>query len=163
MKVPYQTCVPALASIILASCVTVPPSPASIAANRERLLQLHAEVIRAHQKSNVDLILAHEGQKYVIANRGVISHPTIEQRRAHLGPYLATTRFTEYVDMVPPVVDVSQDGTLGWVIVQVRARGEQTEAAGAKRAVAFESAWVELYEKHQGQWLRVGNVSNFKP
>jgi hypothetical protein len=163
MTMGYRTYVLAVASVVLASCATVSPSPASMAADRERLLHLHAEAIRAHREGNVEIILADESPDYVVANRGAISHPTIEQRRAFLGPYLTATRFTEYVDTVPPIVSVSRDGTLGWVMVQVRARGEQTDEAGAKRPIAFESAWIELYEKRQGQWLRVGNVSNFKP
>ena len=119
--------------------------------------------MRAHRDGNVDIIIGNEPQDYVIASRGAISHPTIDQRRAALGPYLATTRFVEYVDIVAPVVAVSRDGTLGWVIVQVRAAGERSDEAGAKHPIAFESAWIELYEKRDGRWFRVGNVSNFKP
>jgi hypothetical protein len=26
-----------------------------------------------------------------------------------------------------------------------------------------EAAWIELYEKRNGTWLRVGNVSSFRP
>lgn len=163
MRLRYQAYIPAVASLVLAACATVHPSPASTAADRERLLHLHAEGMRAHRENNVDILLGKETQDYVLANRGVISHPTIEERRARFGHYLATTRFTEYVDVVSPIVAVSQDGTLGWVIVQVRARGEQTDEAGAKHALAFESAWIELYEKRQGRWFSVGNVSNFKP
>jgi hypothetical protein len=59
-----------------------------------------------------------------------------------------------------PIVSVSADGTLGWVVVQVRARGVQGDA---KEPLAFVSAWIELYEKRKGRWVRVGNVSNFKP
>lgn len=74
--------------------------------------------------------------------------------------YLRDVRFAEYIDVVAPVVHVSADGTAGWVIAQVRARG--TEVGGTGRSVQFESAWIELYEKRGGGWRRVGNVSNFK-
>lgn len=29
--------------------------------------------------------------------------------------------------------------------------------------IQFVSAWIELYKKRDGRWLRTGNVSNFKP
>ena len=58
-------------------------------------------------------------------------------------------------------MQVSADGTLGWVIAQVEARGEQGSGAQA-RQVEFVSGWIELYERHHGRWRRVGNVSNFK-
>jgi hypothetical protein len=65
--------------------------------------------------------------------------------------------------MIPPVVRVSNDNSLGWVIAQVRAAGVQTTKDGASRPLSFESAWIELYERRDGKWLRVGNVSNFTP
>jgi Domain of unknown function (DUF4440) len=130
--------------------------------DRARLLELHAEAMEAHRAGDIELLLKAESQEYVVASRGRVSHPTLEDRRAALGPYLRETRFSEYVDVVPPVVKVSRDGTLGWVIVQVRARGEQAGPGGATQPVEFESAWIELYEKLGNEWRRVGNVSNFK-
>jgi hypothetical protein len=64
---------------------------------------------------------------------------------------------------VEPVVTVSADGTLGWVVVQVQARGVQTSKPGETQPLQFVSAWIELYAKREGRWYRVGNVSNFKP
>jgi hypothetical protein len=129
----------------------------------ERLLALHEEVLRAHRESNVDLLLAAEEDDYVVANRGEITRPDRKARREGLGPYLRQTRFSRYVDKVPPIVKVSSDGSLGWVIVQVEARGEQTASPGKVEPLEFMSAWIELYEKRNGRWTRVGNVSNFKP
>lgn len=129
----------------------------------KQLLALHEEVLRAHRESNVELLLAAEEDDYVVANRGEISRPDRKARREGLGPYLRQTRFSQYVDKVPPIVKVSSDGSLGWVIVQVEARGEQTTSAGGVKPLEFVSAWIELYEKRNGRWFRVGNVSNFKP
>ncbi len=129
----------------------------------EQLLALHEEVLRAHRASNVDLLLAAEEDDYVVANRGEITRPDRKARREGLGPYLRQTRFSRYVDQVPPIVKVSADGSLGWVIVQVEARGEQTTSTGTVKPLEFVSAWIELYEKRNGRWVRVGNVSNFKP
>ena len=130
---------------------------------RAQLLALHEEVMRAHRESNADLLLRSEAPDYVSANRGQVTRPTLEARRARLQQYLRASRFDEYIDLVPPVVRVSDDGSLGWVIVQVRAAGVQTTQDGGSQPLAFESAWVELYERRGGSWYRVGNVSNFKP
>jgi hypothetical protein len=148
-----------LVSVVSLSCGPVPSNRVD---DRARLLELHAEAMEAHRAGDIELLLRAESQEYVVASRGQVSHPTLEDRRAALGPYLRETRFTEYVDVVPPVVKVSRDGTLGWVIVQVRARGEQAGLGGATQPVEFESAWIELYEKLGNEWRRVGNVSNFK-
>jgi len=119
--------------------------------------------MRAHRESNADLLLLSEAPDFISANRGQITQPTLDARRARFQQYLGTTRFAEYIDLVPPVVRVSDDGSLGWVIVQVRAAGVQTTQDGGSQPLAFESAWIELYERREGSWYRVGNVSNFKP
>ena len=144
-------------AVALASCAAV---PGDIAGDRSALLALHEEAMEAHRQGDVELLLRADADEFVLASRGEVSHPSLAQRRQFLGPYLRGVRFAEYVDTIPPVVHVSADGSAGWVIVQVRARG--TEVAGAGRSLQFESAWIELYEKREGRWRRVGNVSNFR-
>ena len=131
--------------------------------DKEQLLALHKQVIQFHLDADVDSWLEIETAEYISANRGVISYPTKEERRAGRTPYLQATTFTEYQDVVEPVVKISEDGSLGWVIVQVKVSGIQKTSDGQEHALAFESAWIELYEKKNGRWLCVGNVSNMKP
>ena len=145
---------------VAAALVACAAAPIDTSGDRTRLLALHEEAMEAHRKGDVELLLQADAEDFVLASRGEISRPSLEQRRQFLGSYLQRVRFAEYIDVVAPVVHVSADGTAGWVIAQVRARG--TEVAGAGRSIQFESAWIELYEKRAGGWRRVGNVSNFK-
>jgi hypothetical protein len=142
-----------------AGCATT--SPDSRASDVQELLRLHEQAMQAHRESSIDLLLAAEGDEYVIASRGEVSKPGLAARKAFLGPYLAATRFSVYRDQVTPIAKVSGDGTLGWVIAQVEAKGEQ-KGATRTHNLEFVSAWIELYEKKDGRWTRVGNVSNFK-
>ena len=128
----------------------------------DRLRALHEKVMQAHRRGDVELLLQDEAPDYVVANRGEVTRPTLDDRRRRLGAYLGRTSFHEYRDVVEPVVTVSDDGTLAWVVVQVQARGMQTADAGKKGPVEFVSAWIELYQKRDGRWWRVGNVSNFR-
>ena len=145
------------AIVALTACASV---PVDLAGERAALLALHEEAMEAHRQSDVELLLRAEADDFVLVNRGEVSYPGLAQRRQSLGTYLRGVRFAEYIDTTAPVVHVSADGGTGWVIARVRARG--TEVAGAGRSMQFESAWIELYEKRDGRWRRVGNVSNFK-
>ena len=147
------------AALLLAGRAPAPPAADDVG----MLRALHDKVIRAHRESDVELLLEDEPADSVIANRGEVTRPTLDERRARLGGYLRATTFREYRDLTDPVVRVSADGTLGWVIVQVEAKGIRTTPDGAQEPIDFVSAWIELYEKRDGRWLRVGNVSNFKP
>ena len=128
----------------------------------DQLRALHEKVMRAHQLSDVEMLLEDEAEDYVVASRGEVSRPTLAERRAILAPYLQSTKFQQYRDATEPIIELSDDGTLGWVIVQVEARGLQTRPDGTEAELEFVSAWIELYEKREGRWYRVGNVSNFK-
>ncbi|MCP3981786.1 MAG: hypothetical protein GY716_20990 [bacterium] len=123
--------------------------------DREILLRMHRDVLRFHVENDLDGWMAHESEHYVSANGGEITHPSIAERRARLQPYLDATTFTEYRDLVEPEVRISNDGTLGWVVCQVQVTGLQGDDE-------FTSvwAWIELYEKRDGDWKRIGNVSN---
>ncbi len=123
--------------------------------DEQAILQMHRDVLRYHIEGDLDAWMAEESESYVSANRGEISRPSIEDRRARLQPYLESTTFSEYRDLVEPVVRVSEDGTLGWVICQVQIASERD---GEQRNSVW--AWVELYAKQDGAWRRVGNVSN---
>ena len=165
----------ALATALAGSIGLVPAAPAPSAADGGKptaaatatsdeaaLRALHAKVIRAHRESNPDLLFEDVAADFIQANRGEITRPTIAERRTRFAAYLGSTTFEEYRDLVEPVVKVSKDGTLGWVIVQVKARGTQTTASGAQEPLEFTSAWIELYEKRDGRWVSIGNLSNFK-
>lgn len=147
----------ALAGAALMGCAS---TRVDVASDRAQLLALHEQAMEAHRKSDVELLLKDDGADFVLASRGEISRPSLEQRRQFLGPYLRSVKFSEYADMVPPVVHVSDDGTTGWVIVQIKANGVASNGSG--KTLQFESAWIELYQKRDGAWKRVGNVSNFK-
>ena len=69
-----------------------------------------------------------------------------------------------YDDLIRPVVRIADDGSLAWVIVQVKAHGVRLDEEGNEtEPLDFVSAWIELYEKVEAEWKMMGNVSNFLP
>ena len=152
---------PALALVALAasSCAGAPrPDPADEAALRA----LHETVLAAHRSGDVEAWMAIEAADPIVARNGSLASPAPEERRAQRAAYLAATRFSVYRDRRAPIVRVSRDGTLGWVLAEVEIRGTRIEA-GVASPVEADYAWIELYEKRDGRWLAVGNVSNRKP
>ena len=131
--------------------------------DRDALLELHQNIIQCHLDGDVDAWLSIESDDFVAANRGDILHPSKQDRANQREPYLAHTTFKTYRDVQPPIVNISEDGTLGWLIAQVEVSG--TQQIESEKSVDFSVvwAWIELYEKQNDQWLCVGNVSNAKP
>jgi reactive intermediate/imine deaminase len=156
----------ALGARVEIECLAVVGAPGSRAADEASLRALHETILEAHRAGAVDPWMAIETPDYVVANHGRLTSPTLAERRAARSSYLAATRFSVYRDRRAPIVTISDDGTRGWLLAEVEIRGVRTEAGGAaggEATVAADYAWVELYEKRDGRWRLVGNVSNQGP
>ena len=140
-------------------CVTIETGDNDIAALRT----LHENVLEFHRQGNVDAWMAQEADIVVSANRGQISFTNADERRARREPYLNATTFDVYRDLREPVVKVSEDGTLGWVIAEVEIKGSFVSDNGEREPFEAIWAWIELYEKQDGAWKAIGNVSNRRP
>lgn len=147
-----------VAVLCLAACAQEP-----LAEHEARLLAMHEAVLEAHRANDVAAWMALEGEDYVSANGGTISFPTAAEREAMRAPYLASASFEVYRDLRAPVVRISDDATLGWVIVEVEVRGTQRAEDGTTVPVDAIWAWIELYERVGGAWRMTGNVSNRRP
>ena len=132
-------------------------------AETARLRALHQRDIEAHLKGDAEWLAGHSSDSFFSVDRGEVSFPSAAEREAMFRSYLGATTFTEYRDLREPVVRVSDDGSLAWMAVQVKVAGAQKDASGGERPLEFVSAWVMLYEKRDGEWVRAGVASTFKP
>ncbi|UCH84522.1 MAG: hypothetical protein JSW50_02175 [Candidatus Latescibacterota bacterium] len=127
------------------------------------LLNIHNELIDAHKSNDVDRLTEPESDEVISVSRGEVLFQNRDERVPRFKDYLENTVFTEYRDLIDPIVHVSDDGTLGWVIVQVKVSGTRTYSGGESKSFDDVWAWIELYKKMDGRWYRVGDVSNRKP
>jgi hypothetical protein len=132
-------------------------------ADERELRRLHADLIRAHIENDPDLWMSMEGADYVSANGGRVTFPALAERRAGREEYLRSATFSRYRDVREPIVRVSEDGSLGWLIAEVEIAGHIEGDDGATRSFEEVWAWVELYERGPDGWKLVGNVSNSRP
>jgi len=127
------------------------------------LRRLHEELLEAHRTADVDRWMAIEAPVHVSVNGGRVTHPEFEARRDRRALYLEGTTFEVYRDLREPLVRVSEDGSLAWLIAEVEVRGTAASAVGGDESFHAIWAWVELYEKTDGRWRLVGNASNRRP
>ena len=132
-----------------------------IESDHSRILAEHKRIIDAHMMRDVEGMLEGAVDDYVLVNRGEVNYPTVDERRQRFARYFKITVFSEYQDLIPPVIHISDDGTAAWLIAQVEVSGQQ-ESPGGDQPLHFVSAWIELYEKRDGEWVQTGNVSNFR-
>ena len=154
-----------LTSFVLLLLAGVPAHAAEstrpTSADERKILALHEAGLKAHMDGDIDAFLAIQADDFLLVDRGEVSSVSKQDRRDFLGPYLASTKFEFYRDKVPPLVKVSQDGTLGWVAAQIEARGESVGPDGQARTIEAVFAWIELYERRDEEWVSIGNATSF--
>ncbi|UCC48977.1 MAG: hypothetical protein JSV41_02035 [Gemmatimonadota bacterium] len=129
----------------------------------EEILKLHEALLESHIRYDVDGVLAAESEQLVVVSRGEVEFPTREERFHQFERYFESVEFEQYRDLIGPIVRVSDDRTLGWLIAQVKIAGRQTSSDGEQVPIDAIWAWIELYEKHDGRWSRIGEVSSVRP
>ena len=131
-------------------------------AAREALLAVHEAGNRAHFETDVAALLENAAEEFVAVSNGQIYRQTKADVEAFFTDYLNGAVYSEYADIEPPIVRVSVDGNMGWIISRLRASRAQPDAEGIPQTREFIYAGIMLYEKQDGKWLRVANVSTFE-
>ncbi|MFA6956186.1 MAG: hypothetical protein WC538_09965 [Thermoanaerobaculia bacterium] len=136
--------------------------PATREDDRRALREIHEKVVKAHVETNVGAILENQGDRFVTASNGAISTMTKAEIEAFFTRYFRGAKYHEYTTLEEPVIHVSDDGSMAWVMVRTRVRRTQT-IDGVAKDRNFVYAGVMMYEKRDGVWKGVGNVSTFEP
>ena len=112
-----------------------------------------------HLNKNIDSFLQDYSDDYVLVANGEIRHRSKEEMRSSFSDYLNNTTFTEYKDVSEPIIGISEDGSMAWSIVRVKVMGSRKADDGSVRDFNTTFAWITLYERKDGKWLRRVEVS----
>jgi hypothetical protein len=153
-----------LPALLLASSVQNSFGESTAHKNGEReLLALHQADRRAHFDRDVQKLLAGLGGELLDVHDGNIHHLSREDVRKQFAEYFQKAHFTGWDDLEPPVVRVSGDGSMGWMIVRVRIRYTEKDDSGKSVVHDQTMAWMSVYEKHHGKWTMTAVTSTSAP
>jgi len=92
---------------------------------------------------------------------GEIKWPSEQEITDRFTNYLNNTTFTRYEDLREPIIGFSEDGSLAWMVVQVKISGTRV-VDGEAVELDFTVAWITLYRREGEIWVRMLDVDNFK-
>lgn len=126
------------------------------------LLKIHAQDRQAHFDTDVDLLLSHSGHEFISVSNGEVHRSTPAEERAFFEGYFKGATYYEWDDLEPPIIRISADASMAWMIVRTQVRRvTRLEGAEEARETRFVYAGIMTYEKNAGNWVRVANVSTF--
>ncbi len=130
---------------------------------RSEILDLHKQTIDAHWDKNVEFMVQDIAEDYMSVSNGEIRHPTKEDIRALFTSDLTNTTFSEYKDLREPIIGFSDDGSVAWSVVHVRVAGKRAMDDGTAAEFDTTWAWITMYRRQDDKWIRLGEVSSYKP
>ena len=146
-----------LALLGIAACG---PRP-DLDADRAVLLRLHDQARIAHLEKRVSL-MAFPDSLLEIA-KGAVRVRSAAENQARFQAYFDRSTIEEWADLAPPVIRISPDGQMAYVVVQKSVRLIAPDSSGVVRPEHTIYAWLEVYEKRSGQWTLTVVVSTDRP
>lgn len=129
---------------------------------REEIKKMHRANIEAHLNKDVAVLTRNFSENYFAVKDGEISFPKLQETISGFSDYLNSATFSEYRELGEPMVGCSKDGSLVWVVANVKVRGTRKTVDGAEREIDFVCAWLTLYQRRGKELVRLGDVSTFK-
>jgi hypothetical protein len=137
------------------------PTSSDVETARQELLALHAADRAAHFATDPAALIAPQAESFITVRDGAIDEVTREASLQLFTGYFAGATYYEWDDLQPPIAQVAQDGSIGWMITRTKVRRTQADADGNELEQTFVYAGIMTYERRDGSWVRTANVSTF--
>ncbi len=146
-------------AIIYGSCT----SPADPDAERSAIAEILKQERKAHFEKDIDLFISTFADSVVSVYDGSFEINTPADNKARFGPYFKSVEFVKWDDMAPPVIDISDDGTMAYAVVQKQIVLTYPDTLGNPITDSAQYAWVSIYKKMENDWKLVCNASTYEP
>lgn len=141
----------------------VPASGNKIEEEKKKLLISNEIQRRAHMENDASLLVSQIADSLITVQRGEVrieSNATIKQR---FESYFKTVKYLKWDDIVPPVIHISEDGTMATVILEKITEAQHLDDAGNwGPASSTNFAWTATYQKMEGTWKIIAVTSTRK-
>lgn len=111
---------------------------------------------------NAGLLTATFADTFYSLGRGLVTTPTRAESTRRFQAYFDQSEFSAWDDTAPPIIRVSPDGQMAYIIVQKRVSlTPKGLNAGPREDVQY--AWLSTYEKRDGRWQLTALASTDRP
>jgi hypothetical protein len=141
---------------------TMASMPESGASDRDALLAIHASQRRAHYERDPELLFRHAAEKWTYVRDGRVEQLSHSQLVEQFRATFSGVQYHEWEDVVPPRVDISNDGTLAVMVEHVRIRLSRTNEDGSHEELTGIYAGATVYRRDADEWRSTINIATFE-
>jgi sulfatase modifying factor 1 len=125
------------------------------------ILRMHYRDRAAHFNRDAAYIFSNFADEYFSIGNGRLNVPDREAGRKRLQAYFDASTFIEWDDVTPPVIRISDDGSMAYVLVHKRVRLLDKNDGGKEEIEIF--AWNMTMRKIGGKWRVTSTTSTRTP
>lgn len=127
---------------------------------KSELLEIRDLDRAAHFTNDVNAALSFFGDTYTYVRDGQIHQQTRDDLKQIYDNYFRDATFHEWDDLEPPIIQISNDGSMAWMIRRFRVRYTRL-SEGQTVEETYVYAGMTTYERRNEKWVRTANVSTF--
>ena len=127
------------------------------------LLRGHYAARAAHFNHDAKAIYADFADDFVSVDAGQVKMPDRDAGMKRMQAYFDASTFLEWDDITPPIIRISDDATMAYVINHKKVRLLAKDKAGKMQEDIEVFAWVAIYKKVDGRWKLASVVSTRTP
>lgn len=125
------------------------------------ILRMHYRDRAAHFNRDAGYIFSNFDAEYFSLANGQVNIPDREAGRKRLQAYFDASIFLEWDDIQPPIIRVSEDGTMAFLLVNKRVRLLDKNKGDKEEVEVF--AWSMSLRKAAGRWKVTSTTSTRTP
>jgi len=118
---------------------------------------------RAHLETDASLIAAHLADSVFSVDGGQVIVQTKQEIEDFFRFYFDGATYHAWEDVTPPIISMSNDGSMAWVTRTVHVDREELGPGGEPWRSEFTSAYTATYELLDGRWKMSSVTSTFLP
>jgi ketosteroid isomerase-like protein len=117
----------------------------------------------AHVGRDASLLVSLFADDFINVGAGRVTRPTRAESLAGFQAYFDQSEFLAWDDVEPPLIRISSDGSMAYVVVRKRVHLISSGPDGSREARETTFAWMEAWERLGDAWLLHAVASTNEP
>lgn len=133
-----------------------------LAEEEKALFLSHVKDRQAHFDRDAEALLVNSVDSFIYVRDGKVSTSLKADRIKGMSNVLKDAEYIKWDNMESPVIRISDDGSMAWVITRLEVERMKKDSTGKQNRERFVYAGIMTYKKLEDQWVKEANVSTFE-
>lgn len=136
--------------------------PVDLGKEKQALLAIHMADRQAHFDTDANALFENTLDTFTWVGNAQIIHISKTDVIKRFEQNFSGVTYSKWDKLEEPIVRISDDGTLAWMITKVEVKRTKQDENGEEVPEEFIYAGIMTYKKVDGKWLKDANVSTLE-